>query len=145
MAVERVDEAAQDRRGVAGERDGGLADAIRLFRIGIDAHDLEIVVHAPLMEAVEQPRADAEHEIGFAPTAHAPSGIVTENGLLPSSTPRPRRNANTGACRMRDNSVTSGPASCAPPPVTIRMRPALARCPAASAIGVLVDRLLRRR
>ena len=36
---------------------------------------------------------------------------------------------------MRDSSVTSGPASCAPPPVTIRMRLAAARRLAAAAIA----------
>ncbi len=61
------DQPAQDRRGVADQCGGGLLEARRFLRIGIDAHDLEIVVHAPLMEAVEQPRTDAEHRIGFAP------------------------------------------------------------------------------
>ena len=67
MRAERVDQPAQDRRGIADQRDRRPAEAFRLLGIGVDADDREVVVDAPLGEAVEQPRADAEHHVGLAP------------------------------------------------------------------------------
>ncbi len=67
MRAERIDQAAQDRRSVADQRDRRPAEALRLLGIGIDADDREVVVDAPLGEAEEQPGADAEHHIGLAP------------------------------------------------------------------------------
>ena len=48
---QRVDQLAQDRRGIADQRDGGLVLARRLFRVGIDADDLEVLVDAPCRHA----------------------------------------------------------------------------------------------
>ena len=66
-----VDEPPQDRRGIADQRDRRLAEALGLLGIGIDADDREIVVAAPLRELREQPRADREHHVGFAPQVAA--------------------------------------------------------------------------
>src|SRR5262249_60629848 len=63
----RFDEPPQDRLGVADERDRRAADALRLLGIGIDADHRELVVDAPLLEAVEQARADAQHDLRLAP------------------------------------------------------------------------------
>ncbi len=64
---QRVDQAAQNAAGVANERHGGACEPFRLFGIGVDADDGELGIDAPLREAVEQPGADAEHHVGFAP------------------------------------------------------------------------------
>ncbi len=39
----------------------------RLVRIGVDRDDRQVVVHAPHGVLEEQPRADREHHVGFAP------------------------------------------------------------------------------
>ena len=57
-----------------------------------------------------------------SPHRSRPSGSVTLNGSRPSSTPRPRRKASTGACSIADNAVTSSDESCAPPPQMISGR-----------------------
>ncbi len=54
-----------------------------------------------------------------SPHRSRPSGNVTLNGSRPSSTPRPRRNASTGACSIAESAVTSADESCAPPPQMI--------------------------
>ncbi len=68
---QRVDQSAQDRRGVADQRDLRLVQARRLLAVGIDAHDLQILVDAPGRHRIEQPRADAEHRVGLAPQVAA--------------------------------------------------------------------------
>ena len=67
LGGKRVDQAAQDRLGVADERHRGRREPFRLLRIGIDADDGEIGIDAPVRVAMEEPRADAEHDVGFAP------------------------------------------------------------------------------
>ena len=44
-----VDEAAQDRRGIADEPDRRLTHALRLLGVEIDADDREVVVDAPVL------------------------------------------------------------------------------------------------
>ena len=66
-ARQRVDQPPQDRRRIADQRDGGLAMLRGLLRIGIHRDDREIIVDAPHRVLEEQPRADREHHVGFAP------------------------------------------------------------------------------
>ncbi len=61
------EQALQDRFRVAGQRHRRLVQAVVLLQIGIDAHDLQIAVHAPLPELDEEPRSDGEHHVGLAP------------------------------------------------------------------------------
>ncbi len=65
---QRVDQAAQDRAGVADQRDRrAAANRSGFLGIGVDADDGEVRVGAPLRERVEQAGADGEHHIGLAP------------------------------------------------------------------------------
>ena len=41
--------------------------AARLLGIGVDADDLDVLVHAPLAELDQHAGADAQHHIGLAP------------------------------------------------------------------------------
>ena len=94
---ERVDQPPQDRRGIADQRHLRLAQARRLFAVGIDAHDLQVAIDAPLRHRIEQPGADAEHRVGLAPqlaperqrdaeriaaVEHAAAAPVGEHGRL---------------------------------------------------------------
>ena len=88
-AGERVDQPAQDGRGVADQRHLRLAHARRLLGVGVDAHHGELAVDAPDGERVEL-GADRQHRVGLAPQIVA-DRQVDENGLRSSSTPRPRR------------------------------------------------------
>ena len=67
VARKCVDQATQDRSGIADQRRCRTREAFRLLGIGIDADDGKLRIHAPLRKAVEQPRADAEHHVGLAP------------------------------------------------------------------------------
>ena len=64
---ERVDQLPQGRRGIADQRDFGLAQTRGFFAVGIDAHDLQIFIDAPRGERHEQPGADRQHRVGLAP------------------------------------------------------------------------------
>ena len=64
---QHVEQAPQDRLGVADQRDRRLVQAAGLLRIGVDADDLEVLVDAPLPELDQHAGADAEHHVGLAP------------------------------------------------------------------------------
>jgi hypothetical protein len=64
---DEVNQAAQDRLGVAHQGDRGRLPARRLLRIGVKADHREVVIHAPLVERDVQMRADPEHSVGLSP------------------------------------------------------------------------------
>ncbi len=66
-AIER----AQLVRGVADERDIGLAETVRLVGVDVDPHHLELVVDAPVAVLDEEARADRQHGVGVLPQAMA--------------------------------------------------------------------------
>ena len=63
---QRIDQLAQDRRGVADQRHLRLAIARRFFRIGVDTDHGQRAVDAPRRHRIEL-GADREHRIGFFP------------------------------------------------------------------------------
>ena len=68
---QRRDQRAQLRRGVAQQRHVGLAQALGLVGIDVEAHDLEVLVDAPAAVLDEEARADRQHGIGVLPQAMA--------------------------------------------------------------------------
>ena len=56
---------------IAHDADLGLALAIELLAVDIDANDLERIVEAPILLLRLQTRADSKHDIGLAPEAIA--------------------------------------------------------------------------
>ncbi|MCZ7656468.1 MAG: hypothetical protein M5U07_00765 [Xanthobacteraceae bacterium] len=67
VARQHIDEPAQDRCGIADQRHRRWHDARGFLGIRIDPDDRQVVVDAPLGQREEQPRADGQHDIGFAP------------------------------------------------------------------------------
>ncbi len=59
------------RRGIADQRGVGLAEALGLVGIDVDAHDLELVVDAPVAVLDEEARADRQDGVGVLPQAMA--------------------------------------------------------------------------
>ena len=100
---QHVEQPAQDRLGVADQRDRRLGDARRLLGIGIDADDREIVVDAPLRERHEQMGADAEHDVGLGPQfvaerqrdAQADRGRRARRGRADRRAPAPAAGAHS--------------------------------------------------
>ena len=58
---------AQDRRRVAHQGDGGMAEARRLGRVDVEAHHRQAGIHAPGALRPVEPRADRQHRIGGLP------------------------------------------------------------------------------
>ena len=64
---ELVDQRTQNRSGITDERYFRLVDPRGLVRVGVDAHDLQRLVHAPLSHRIEKARSDGEHGIRLRP------------------------------------------------------------------------------
>ena len=139
-AVERVDQAAQDRLGVADERDRGRRKRSGSSGSASIRIDRERVVDAPLVErpvnsrvpipsttSASRPQLMAErqrHAEWIAAVEHAAAAPEGHHRRLQQS----------------DSSATSAAASCAPPPATISGAAAAPRRLAAASDRILVDR-----
>src|SRR4029078_1180415 len=71
---ELCDQCAQYRSRITDKRDLRLADPRGLVRVGVDAHDLQRLVHTPLCHRIEKARADCEHGIRLRPSVAAKRG-----------------------------------------------------------------------
>ena len=143
-ARQRVDQPAQDRRGIADQRDLRLVQARRLLagrhRRGRSARSL---VDAPLRAAGSSSRVPtAEHRVGLAPQFAAErqrdaERIAAVEHAAAAPIGQHRRLQHAGELRH------FGEASCAPPPQTISTRLGLAEQLRRRAHRVVVDRAAR--
>src|SRR5262249_22970102 len=67
MRGERIDQATQDRRGIADEGDRGPGESFRLVGISMDANDAKLSVDPPVRVPENQPWPHPEHHAGLAP------------------------------------------------------------------------------
>ena len=65
------DQGTQLRRGIAHQRDVGLAQAVVLVGIDVEPHDLQVGIDAPVAVLDEEARADRQHRVGILPQAMA--------------------------------------------------------------------------
>ena len=90
--AECVDQFAQHRRGVADQRHLGLVLTPRFVGVGVDAHDLQVFVDAPMRHRIQHLGADAEHRVGFAPQLPAKRQSDAERiAVVQHSAPAPVR------------------------------------------------------
>ena len=69
VAAQRVDQRGQPVCAVYHQPNSGRRDAVVLFRVDVDADDLQLLVHAPLEQGKGHPAAHNDNGVGLGPEA----------------------------------------------------------------------------